>query len=249
MSDPASGSASGPGSEPGSAADEHALLQEITAPFETLPLDPVPIAADVEFPVVLRGYDRLEVDQYVKRTTQLVTELHATRSPEAAVRRAIERVGEQVSGILQRAHESAEQITGRSRSEAEDRLERARREAAQIRAGAEQRLTDLDADTDRIWAERHRIIDDTRKLARQLLGLADAAAERFPPAEEASAEEAPAERGEERRPEGVEEGEATVAMPPGSPPGDTPASPPQDGPVLPGEDGFPLPGEQGTTAR
>ena len=58
-----------------SAADEHAILQEITAPLATLPDDPVAIAADVDFPVVLRGYDRLAVDAYVKRTSQLVAEL------------------------------------------------------------------------------------------------------------------------------------------------------------------------------
>ena len=174
-----------------SAATEHAIIQEITAPLATLPEDPLPVVADVEFPVVLRGYDRLAVDAYVKRTSQLVAELQATRSPEAAVRRALERVGEEVAGILQRAHEAAAQITAQSRSEAEDRLERAREEAAQIVADAERRLKELDAETDRIWAERHRIVEDAQDLARQLLALAESAAERFPadeePLEEASA--------------------------------------------------------------
>ena len=90
------------------------------------PTDPVSEAADVHFPVALRGYDRIAVDAYVRQTSQLVAELQATRSPEAAVRRALERVGEQISGILQRAHDTAEQITAQSRSEAEDRLEEAR---------------------------------------------------------------------------------------------------------------------------
>ena len=103
-----------------------------------------------------------------------MAELQATRSPEAAVRRALERVGEQISGILQRAHETAEQITVQSRVEAENRLEIAREEAAQISASAESRVKELDSDTDRIWSERHRIVDDARELARQLLELADA---------------------------------------------------------------------------
>ena len=111
----------------------------------------------------------MAVDAYVQRTSQLVAELQATRSPEAAVRRALERVGEEISGILQRAHETAEQITAQSRGEAEDRLEQARAEAAEITRRAEQRVRDLDADTDRIWVERHRIVDDARDLARQLL--------------------------------------------------------------------------------
>ena len=115
-----------------SASTEHALIQEITGPLATLPDDPLPVVADVEFPTALRGYDRLAVDAYVRKTSQLVAELQATRSPDAAIRRALERVGEEVSGILQRAHETAALITSQSRSEAEDRLEAARQEAAQI---------------------------------------------------------------------------------------------------------------------
>jgi hypothetical protein len=171
-----------------SASTEHAILQEITAPLEMLPDDPVPLVADVDFPVVLRGYDRMAVDTYVRRTSQLVAELQATRSPDAAIRRALERVGEEVSGILQRAHDTAAQVTSQSRSEAEDRLERARQESAEITADAEGRLMELDAETERIWAERHRIVEDARELARELVALADSAAERFPPAEESGSE-------------------------------------------------------------
>jgi DivIVA domain-containing protein len=166
-----------------SASTEHALMQEITAPLVTLPDDPLPAVADVEFPTALRGYDRFAVDAYVQRTSQLVAELQATRSPDAAIRRALERVGEEVSGILQRAHETATQITTQSRSEAEDRLEAARQEAAEIVSGAHERVTELDAETDRIWGERHRIVEDARGLARELLTLTDNAADRFPPAE------------------------------------------------------------------
>ena len=173
-----------------SAATEHAILQEITAPLSRLPDDPVSIV-HADFPVALRGYDRMAVDAYVKQISLLVAELQATRSPEAAVRRALERVGEQISGILQRAHDTAEQITSQSRAEAEDRLEQARQEAAQITAAAEQRVKDLDVDTDRIWAERHRIVSDARELAGQLMGLADSAAERFPPAEDPVGQSAP----------------------------------------------------------
>ena len=164
-----------------SASTEHALMTEITAPLSTLPDDPVPEVSDVTFPLVLRGYDRESVDAYVQRTSQLVAELQAVRSPEAAVRRALERVGEEVSGILQRAHETGSRITAQSRSEAEDRLETARQEAAQIVQRAEDRVRELDAETDRIWAERHRIVEDTRELARELLNLTDSATDRFPP--------------------------------------------------------------------
>jgi hypothetical protein len=171
-----------------SAAQEHAILSEITAPFATLPDVDFPIAADVDFPIALRGYDRIAVDAYVRKTTELVDELQATHSPEAAIRRALERVGEEISGVLQSAHETAHQVTTRSRSEAEDRLEVARREATEITSDARNRLRELDAETDKIWAERLKIVDDARELARQLMTLADAAAARFPPADAAGDE-------------------------------------------------------------
>ncbi len=162
-----------------SAATEHAILQEITGPLETLPDDPL-AQVSVDFPTTLRGYDRMAVDDYVRHTRQLVAELQVTRSPESAVRRALERVGEQISGILQRAHETAEQITAQSRVEAEERMDLARQEADRVAGSAEQRVRDLDADTDRIWLERQRIVADAEDLAAQLLALARTAASRFP---------------------------------------------------------------------
>lgn len=165
-----------------SAADEHALLEEITAPLERLPEQPPVSSGHVDFPIVRRGYDRFAVDEHVRRTNQLVEELQASGSPSAAVRRAVEQVGEQVSGILQRAHDTAAQLTTQSRAEAEDRLVVARADAAQLITDSEQRLRELDAETDRIWGERRRIVEDARQLAQELLGLADAAVERFPAA-------------------------------------------------------------------
>jgi F0F1-type ATP synthase membrane subunit b/b' len=197
------------------ASVEHALIQEIAEPLAALPDDPVAIAADVQFPLVLRGYDRIAVDAYVKRTTQLVAELQATHSPEPAVRRALERVGEQVAGILQRAHEAAEKITERSRAEAEERLERARREASDIAAEGERRVSDLDAETDSLWAERRRIIADVHMLATNLTELADAALERFP-ADESAERGAPGEMAapaETTAPEGVFDAQATAVLP------------------------------------
>jgi DivIVA domain-containing protein len=165
-----------------SAAREHAIMQEITAPLADLPDDPVGAVANQRFPVVLRGYDRVAVDAFVKHTAQLVAELHATSSPEGAVRRALERVGGEVSSILQRAHDTAEDITAKSRSESEDRLASARQEAAEIVRDAERRARELDVEVDRIWAERDRIVADVRKLSEELDLIAGAAATRFPAA-------------------------------------------------------------------
>ena len=163
------------------AATEHSLITKIAEPLSELPDDPLG-AIPADFPVALRGYDRLAVDTYVERTAELIAELQSTRSPDGAVRRALERVGEEVAGILQRAHDTADEITSRSRSEAEERLERARQEAAELTAQGERRVKELDAETDRIWEERDRIVTDARELADRLTVLAEAALERFPAA-------------------------------------------------------------------
>ena len=161
------------------AATEHALLEEITGPLQRLAEEPLELAP-ADFPTAMRGYDREAVDEYVRYTERLVAELQAVRSPESAVRRALIRAGGQISGVLRRAHETAGEITAKSRSEAEDRLERARAEADELIDTAERRVRDLDADTDRIWLDRQRIMADVEDLSNQLLGLARQAGERFP---------------------------------------------------------------------
>jgi cell division septum initiation protein DivIVA len=134
----------------------------------------------------LRGYDREAVDAHVERLSAVIEELQASRSPQAAVRRALDRVGEETAGILRQAEETAEQMTARSRAKADDRLQRAEAEARELRAAAEKHVRALDNDTERIWQERQRLIDDTRRLADTLLEVADSAEERFPPEPSAS---------------------------------------------------------------
>jgi DivIVA domain-containing protein len=139
-----------------------------------------------------RGYDREEVDAYVSQLQHQVRELQAqNQSPDAAVRNALKRLGTEVSDVLQQAHNTAEQIVAAAQRQADDHLAAVRhaadeyrgeaeREAAHVTAVAEQRVHELDLDTDRIWGERERIVGDARDLARQLNQLADLAAERFP---------------------------------------------------------------------
>lgn len=92
---------------------------------------------DVSFPVSVRGYDRGAVDAYVSRVQKLVAELEVTRSPEAAVKQALEQVGEQTKGMLERVGETAEQITVAARQKAEDSTARAKHEAEDTVAKAQ----------------------------------------------------------------------------------------------------------------
>ena len=61
--------------------------------------------------------------------------------------------------------------------------------AVTITARAQRRLHELDAETDAVWRERERLLDDVRAVSAALAALAEQASERFP-AEVAPAPEA-----------------------------------------------------------
>src|SRR2546423_14617225 len=120
---------------------------------------------DVSFPAAVRGYDRGAVDAYVTRVNRMIAELQVSRSPQSAIRHALEQVSEETRGILERAHESADEIAARSRSQAADRVDRAEQEARSIVAEAQARVRELDADADAITRERARMPEDGRAVA------------------------------------------------------------------------------------
>jgi len=137
-------------------------------------------APESPFPVVLRGYDRAAVDEYIAEVNRLIGELRTARSPQAAVREALDRVGEETSSILQRAHETAEEITGEASAEARHHLDAARQDAESLRREAESHARTLAHDSDSVWQERGALLDDMRRLADSLLEVADSASERIP---------------------------------------------------------------------
>jgi DivIVA domain-containing protein len=122
--------------------------------------DPLPAEVrDPSFPHSVRGYDRHAVDGYVERVNRLIAEMQVSGSPRAAVRHALDRVGEQTSGILQRARETAEEVITSAREEAEDTTGRAKAGADEIVAGAE-------AEAREIKARAQQEADDTVAHAR-----------------------------------------------------------------------------------
>ena len=121
-------------------------------------------ALAVEFPVGLRGYDRTAVDAYVQRVSRIIAELQAGRSPQSAVRYALEQVSEETRAILQQAHDTADGITTKSRAQAAERLDSAERESnemlasaqrdsAEMRTAAERDAADLRATAERDAAD------------------------------------------------------------------------------------------------
>ena len=134
---------------------------------------------ETTFPVVaMRGYDRRAVDDFVEEVVELVSELEIRQTRETVVQRALDEVGEETAGILQRAHETADEIAARSRAQAEGRIQRAEREAEIIRSEAEKYAEQVVVDTRRLWEERQRLIEDIRQLADEVLATADDAMER-----------------------------------------------------------------------
>jgi DivIVA domain-containing protein len=134
---------------------------------------------EVSFPIVaMRGYDRRAVDEFVEQMIELVGELEGRQSREAVVQRALDEVGEETAGILQRAHETADEIAARSRAQAEGRLQRAEREADIMRRDADAYAEQVVVDTRLLWEERQRLIEDIRQLADEVLATADDALER-----------------------------------------------------------------------
>ena len=145
------------------------MSQELTVPGEG------------QFKLVRRGYDRPEVDAYVRRLKRRIDELQVqAMTPDEAVRDALNRVGEEVADVLQQAHTTADEIVATAERDAAELRERAVRDAAEVTGAAERRVRALDSDTDRIWAERERIVADARDLASRLQAVADLATERFP---------------------------------------------------------------------
>jgi DivIVA domain-containing protein len=119
---------------PGSPERGGDLSEERSAPSEI---------TDASFPVSVRGYDRAAVDAYVNRVKQFLAQLEVTRSPEGAVKQALERVAEQTRGLLARAGETVEEITVAARQEAEQRTAQAKSEAEDIVAKAKAKASEL----------------------------------------------------------------------------------------------------------
>jgi ElaB/YqjD/DUF883 family membrane-anchored ribosome-binding protein len=139
---------------------------------------------DTSFPVAFRGYERGAVDRYVAKMAELVAELEATQLRETVVERALEEVGEQTSGILQQARDSADEITSKSRSQAEGRMQRAEREAANLRRETDEYVQQVEAEVSGLRRDRLALIEEMRRLADEVLAVADDALERLPEEEE-----------------------------------------------------------------
>ncbi|HET6864885.1 MAG TPA: DivIVA domain-containing protein [Solirubrobacteraceae bacterium] len=132
------------------------------------------------FPTALHGYDRDAVDAHLAALEREMAELRAQRSPASAIEEELERLGAETSAVLRVAHEQAAEITRRARVQADRCVADAAANAVAMTEDAKNKLRQLDTETDAVWAERGRLIEDVRNVATSLFSLAEDASDRFP---------------------------------------------------------------------
>jgi DivIVA domain-containing protein len=126
---------------------------------------------NVQFPVSVRGYDRDAVEAYVKRVNHVIAELEISRSPRAAVRHALDRVGKQTVAVLQEARDSADKLLEAARDEADAEKERAKAEAAKL-------VVNASDEADRTKAEADQVMAEAKAQASEIVAEAQADAEK-----------------------------------------------------------------------
>jgi hypothetical protein len=151
-----------------------------TAPADPVDWDPPLPPVRRRFPTALHGYDRDVVDAHLAALERELDELRAQRVPAQTLEAEIERVGEETSAILRVAHEQAGEITRRAQAQADRCVADAAANAVAMTEEAKRKLRQLDTETDAVWAERGRLIEDVRNVATALFSLAEDAADRFP---------------------------------------------------------------------
>jgi DivIVA domain-containing protein len=125
---------------------------------------------NVSFPGAVRGYDRHAVDAHIKRVNRLIAEIKVSSSPRMAVRHALEQTEQQVSGLLERARETADEITTSAHREAET-------DADGIRAKAADLLVNANAEAEATKSEAEKLLADSKAEAETAVANARAEAE------------------------------------------------------------------------
>jgi len=163
-------------------------------PFQALTAGAADDRDPSRFPVAPLGYNRAAVDEHVgdldRELADLgreLAELRAHRETPMTVTEELERIGEQTASILIVAQDKANETTRRAEEQAERCIADAAANAVSITEEAKVRLRELDNETDLVWRERERLLEDVRAVSTALASLADQASDRFPAAADQSA--------------------------------------------------------------
>jgi DivIVA domain-containing protein len=93
----------------------------------------------------LWGYDPAQVDAFVERTASRLDDALAACTPDAAVKEALNRVGEETKAVLVRAHQVAAEITALAQRDAAELAARSQQGAAELAARSQQEAAQLAA--------------------------------------------------------------------------------------------------------
>lgn len=139
--------------------------------------------APARFPTAPLGYNRAAVDTQISTLERELEELRSQlpqRDPAISITEEIERLGEQTASILVVAHDQAHETTRLAQEQAERCVADAAENAVAITAEAKRRLEALDMETDMVWQERARLLEDARATGQALIALIDEADARLP---------------------------------------------------------------------
>jgi cell division septum initiation protein DivIVA len=136
------------------------------------------------------GYNRAAVDARIAELEAELAELRAMPS-QPSINEEIERLGEQTASILVVAHDQANQTTRAAEEKAQATTRLAQEEADRciahaasnavaITEKAKRELSELDEETDTVWRERTRLLEDAETVGNALIAMAAEAKARFP---------------------------------------------------------------------
>jgi hypothetical protein len=135
---------------------------------------------DTRLPVGPLGYNRAAVDARIADLEKEIEELRGSEEPPISITEEIERLGEQTASILVVAHDQAHETTRLAQEQADRCIADAATNAVAITEEAKQHLRELDNETDAVWRERARLLEDARTTGLALVAMAEEAQERFP---------------------------------------------------------------------
>lgn len=147
-------------------------------------------AEGAAFPVGRLGYNRAAVDARIAELEAELAELRAI-PPQPSITEEIERLGEQTASILVVAHDQAHETTRLAQEKAQETTRLAQEQADRciadaasnavaITEKAKRELKELDEETDTVWRERTRLLEDALTVGQQLGALSEEATARFP---------------------------------------------------------------------
>ena len=143
---------------------------------------------DDRFPVAALGYNRAVVDARIAELERELSQLRERYVPPISITEEIERLGEQTASILVVAHDQAHETTRLAQEQADRCIADAASNAVSMTEEAKRKLHEIDVETDVVWRERTRLLEDARTVGLALIAMAEEAVERFP-AEVRSAEQ------------------------------------------------------------